>query len=294
VRRPFEDHAIFYAGKTVSGTPEFEAIDTLELSLTSSAGGEPEVQQGLPTAGKTDVRLDVTLDDLVKNEYFVAREQRRVIGRNCTVFRTGRTVESNTVAKATATDFVDVCIDESGLMLEEMAVNNGRVSLRIIAKEIALEPDLADDVFTIDLPPLGTADGAPVLEVVDRATIPNANLLQLSTVPAGFEHTGRYVLKQAPPAEAAATGVAPTSDTYVDVYVNDTLAIVVHQGPTAHEPQIDTTDAQTINIGLLGEAKLLPGVSGNSVIVNPTGLWFIHINATITMAEIQALAGQLR
>ena len=294
VRRPFDDHVIFYAGSEVSTTAEYEVIDNLGISSTSSSGAAPQVQQGLPTAGKTDVRLDVTLDDLVKNEYFVAREQRRVAGRNCTVFRTGRTVESNAVAKATDTDYVDVCVDESGLMLEEMSVNKGKVSLRIIATEIAIEPATDDSILTIDQPPLGTADGAPVLEEIDRTVSPNANLLRLATVPSGFEHTARYILKEAPAAEAAATGVAPTSDTYVDVYVNGTKSIVVHQGATQHEPQIDTTDAQTIDIGLFGEAKLLLGISGNSVIVNPTGMWFIHINATLPTADIQALAGQLR
>jgi hypothetical protein len=294
VRRPFDDHVIFYAGETVSETTEFEITDNLGLSATSSAGGAPQVQQGLPTAGKTDVRLDITLDDLVKSEYFTAREQRRVAGRNCTVFRTGRTVESNSVAKATDTDYVDVCVDESGLMLEEMAVNSGKVSLRVIATEIAFEPTFADDTFTINLPPLGTADGAPVLEEIDKDTSPNANLLRLATLPAGFEHKARYLLREAPAAEAAGAGVAPTKDTYVDVYVNGTKTVVVHQGPTANEPQIDTADAQTIDIGLLGQAKLLLGVSGNNVVANPTGMWFIHLNATLPSADIQALASQLR
>jgi len=293
VRRPFDDHVIFYAGEEVTDTPEFEVIDNLGLSSTIS-GGVPEVQQGLPTAGKTDVRLDITLDDLVKGEYFTAREQRRVAGRNCTVYRTGRTVESNSVAKATDTDYVDVCVDESGLMLEEMAVNSGKISLRVIATDIALEPTFADDRFTISAPPLGTADGAPVLESIDKDTIPNANLLRLPTVLEGFEHKGRYVLREAPSADAAAAGVAPTKDTYVDVYVNGTKAVVIHQGPTENEPQTDTTDAETIDIGLLGEAKMVLGVSGNTVVVNPTGMWFVHINATLPTADLQMLAGQLR
>jgi hypothetical protein len=293
VRRPFDDHVIFYAGEEVTDTPEFEVVDNLGLSSTIS-GGVPEVRQGLPTAGKTDVRLDITLDDLVKGEYFTAREQRRVAGRNCTVYRTGRTVESNSVAKATETDYVDVCVDESGLMLEEMAVNSGKISLRVIATDIAFDPAFPDDRFTISDPPLGTADGAPVLEAIDKDTIPSANLLRLPTVPEGFEHKARYVLREAPSADAAAAGVAPTKDTYVDVYVNGTKAVVIHQGLTENEPQTDTTDAQTIDIGLLGQAKMVLGVGGNTVVVNPTGMWFVHINATLPTADLETLAGQLR
>ena len=294
IRRPFDDHVTFYAGETVTDTTEFEVINNLGLSSTSSAGGEPQVQKGLPAAGKTDIRIDVTLDDLVKGGYFVAREQRRLLDRDCTVFRTGRTVESNVVAMATDTDYVDVCIDNAGLMLEEMAVNGGKVSLRVIASEVATEPEFAADVFTIEGAPLGTADGAPLLDEIDRATIPNANLLRLPTVPTGYEHKARYILREAPAAEAAGEGVAATKDTYVDLYVNGTKTLVIQQGPTKNEPQVDTTNAQPIDIGLLGSASLLLGVSGHAVITNPTGEWFIHLNGTMPAAELQGIAGQLR
>jgi len=39
---------------------------------------------------------------------------------------------------------------------------------------------------------------------------------------------------------------------------------------------------------------MLLGVSGNTVVVNPTGMWFVHINATLPTADLQTLAGQLR
>ena len=69
---------------------------------------------------------------------------------------------------------------------------------------------------------------------------------------------------------------------------------MIHQGPTDNEPQIDTTEAQNIDIGLLGQAKMLLGVSSNSVVTNPTGFWFVHIDATLPTADLETLAGQLR
>ena len=294
VRRPFDDHVIFYVGKNVTDTPEFESINNVGLTSTIQSSGPPQVQQALPAPVQTDVRLDVTLDDLIKGGQFVAREQRKVLDRECTVFRTGRTVESNVAAAATATDFVDVCVDSTGLMLEEMSVNSGKISLRVLATELTVAPDFPTDLFTISDPPLGTADGAPVLQEIDKNTSPNANLLVLPTVPEGFEHTARYILKQPPAADAAATGVAPTSDTYVDVYVNGTKSLIIQQGPTANEPQVDTSTAQPIDVGYLGQAKLLPGVSEQSIVLNPTGEWFIHLNATLANADLQAIAGQLR
>jgi hypothetical protein len=133
-----------------------------------------------------------------------------------------------------------------------------------------------------------------LLDEIDKNTLPNANMLALPTLPAGYEHKGRYVLREAPAADAAGAGVAPTKDTYVDVYVNGSRSLVIQQGATANETQVDTTDAQSIDVGLLGQAKLVLGVSGNSIIMNPTGEWFFHLNGAMTAAELQEFARQLR
>jgi hypothetical protein len=294
VRRPFDAHISFFAGRTDADAEEFESIVNLGLSSESTSGGEPEVRQSLPAAGRADVRLDVTLRDLVEGGSFIAREQRQVLGRPCTVYRTGRTVESNVAAKPTDNDYVDVCIDEAGLMLEEMSVNNEKVSLRVIATDITVAPEFGADEFTISQTPLGIADGAPVLTEIDKTVSPNANLLALPTPPEGFEHKARYLLREAPPAEAAATGVAPTKDSYVDVYVNGTRSLIIHQGPVAYEPQVDTTEAQTVNLALWGDVKLIPGIVGHSITMNPTGMWFVHLTASMTTADLQAATLQLR
>jgi hypothetical protein len=294
VRRPFDAHITFYAGQTVDDPKEFESVVNLGLSSESTSGGEPEVRHSLPAAGRADIRVDVTLPDLINGGYFTAREQRQLLGRLCTVYRTGRTLESNTAAQATDTDYVDVCIDESGLMLEEMSVNDSKISLRVIATEVNVAPEFGADEFTISKAPLGIADGAAVLTEIDKTVTPNANLLRLPTPPDGFEHKARYLLREAPSAEVAATGVAPTNDTYVDVYVNGTKTVIIHQGPVAYEPQVDTTDARNVDLGLWGEGKLVLGIAGHTVSVNPTGQWFIHMTATIPSADLQTLAGQLR
>jgi hypothetical protein len=294
VRRPFDARITFHSGRTDADPEEFSSTVNLGLSSESTSGGQPEIRQSLPAAGRADIRLDVTLRDLVDAGYFTAREQRQVLGRPCTVYRTGRTVESNVAAKATDSDYVDVCIDEAGLMLEEMAVNNSKVSLRVIATEVTVAPEFSADEFTITGTPLGTADGAPVLTEIDKTVPPHANLLSLATPPEGFEHRARYLLREAPGAEAAASGVAPTNDSYVDVYVNGTRTLVVHQGLVAYEPTVDTTDAQTVNLGPWGDGKLVLGITGHTITVNPTGQWFIHLTASMSSADLQAVATQLR
>ena len=193
----------------------------------------------------------------------------------------GRTVESNAVAKATDTDYVDVCIDESGLMLEEMAVNSGKVSLRILATEIEFEPTFAADIFTINLPPLGTADGAPVLDEIDKATIPNANLLHLATLPDGFEHKVGSV-EGAPqpkrPPKASPTKTATSTSTQRE---DDR----VHQGLTENERK-RTGPKNRRSTRLLGRKQALPRCSETRLSRSP-GMCSLHINATLRTEDIQ-------
>ena len=293
VRRPFDDHVIFYAGDTVTDTSEYDVIDNLGISSTSSGGDAPEVQQGLPTAGKTDVRLDVTLTTWSRTSTSSPANNAGspVATAPCSVpaapSRATPSPKRPTPTMSTSAS------TSQGSCSKRCRSTTGKVSLRVIATDIAIEP--ADDDSIHHRRAL-RSEQPTVRRCSKRSTghDPQREPLASGDSADGYEHKARYVLKEAPSADAAATGVAPTSDTYVDVYVNGTMAFVIHQGAAQHEPQIDTTEAEPIDIGLLGEAKLVLGVGGNTVVANPTGMWFVHINATLPTADHQTLAGQLR
>ena len=59
----------------------------------------------------------------------------------------------------TATDYTDACIDSAGLMLEEVSVQGGALSERIIATAVDNPATVTDATFAITGTPTALADG---------------------------------------------------------------------------------------------------------------------------------------
>jgi hypothetical protein len=293
VQRPFDDKAVYYAGRAPQPSTEFKAITNLGLGASSSTDGPYEIRQLLPNTSTNDPRYDITLDDLINNGFYVRRERREYNGRQCTVFRTGRTVQNEIVGLATAKDYVDICIDDSGIVLEQVSVNSGKFSLRILAQSIETAPTLAGDEFYIVGTPLGNADGAPEMVELDLDAKPVDTFVQLDQAPAGFEHKARYRFRDALSAQESAAGL-PEKDTYVDVYLKGTQAIVIQQGKVENEPQNDRTTATKVDVPSLGaDAEMVFAVAGPTVYGKTTDTWFVHVFGTLTAKDVQGIASQL-
>ena len=136
IRRPFDGAVYSRDGAPPGGTEQWHAISNFGLysdttANTSGTGGDQpgsttQVQKAIPQTALGDFRLDATLDDLV-TATFVRAEARQVLGRNCQVYRTRQPGSFGTAAP-TASDYTDACIDEAGLMLEEVSVQGERPS----------------------------------------------------------------------------------------------------------------------------------------------------------------------
>lgn len=137
-----------------------------------------------------DWRFDATLDDLVASGKFELKERREVAGRQCQVYRTGSPVEANTVTAATETDYADMCIDASGLVLEEVVYLSGGPYQHVIAT--AVSEDAVDDI-AVDGEPTD-----PTTSFTDIGTdaAPADGYWTLSTVPEGYELVGRYAYSE--------------------------------------------------------------------------------------------------
>ena len=92
VRRPFEmRYRIADEGKL--DTPLYDLIVT-NAHRTERSTGEPEAtERATPVLLPYGARLDATLRDLVDNGFFTRRERRKLLGTNCTVYRTGAAIE---------------------------------------------------------------------------------------------------------------------------------------------------------------------------------------------------------
>jgi hypothetical protein len=214
------------------------------------------------------------------------------------VYRTGQAIETLQVEAPTDADHADVCIDRAGLVLEEVAVVAGKLSFREVALEVDDAASLGDDVFAIQGDPLPLGQGGSELRPLDPSAAPTAGYWQFATAPPGFEHRGRYVLREPAP-ESSSTTTAPGTtsaplESYVDVYVNGPTMLVVHQGPSAAEPTRDTTRAPALDAGGLGSGHLLAGLVGSTLVTEPRTGWFVEITATLPSTTIGELAVTLQ
>jgi hypothetical protein len=203
-----------------------------KASVTDASGTTVSVRPA--GAGTYDWRLDATLEDLVASGKLTLQERREVAGRECQVYRTGSPLESGSVTDATETDYAEMCIDASGLLLEEVVYASGLPSQHVIATAVSEDPveDIAVDGEPTDTTTSFTdiaSDAAPV-----------DGYWSLSTVPEGYELVGRYaytVPGQLPDdtttdttvpvdttAAPTATTAAPTDSSVADSTATDSTA----------------------------------------------------------------------
>ncbi len=304
VRRPFDAAIEGKAGAPPGTSQQWKSISNLGLYSDTSSGSDPEVSHVLPQTALADLRLDAVLGDLVQDGSFTPREQRKVLGRTCQVYRTGAPLETFSVAKATATDYADACIDESGLLLEEVTAVSGKLGGRMVATSVDDQATPANTTFAITGTPAALADGGAELASLDLAQAPVPGYWVLDP-PTGYQHTGRYRLRQqsAPPANGSdvpATTEAPAPtilESYVDVYAKGTTVLVVQQGAKAAEQAPDASDPtkQTATLGTLGTVETHIGLTGTTLIAHPANKadWFVHVTASTPLAQLEQLATPL-
>jgi hypothetical protein len=311
VRRPFDGVVYSKEGAPPGGAEQWHAVSNFGMysdTTTSATGNRPgsttQVQKALPQSALGDFRLDATLDDLVTAGTFVRAEARQVLGRECQVYRTGQPLESFGTSAPTDSDYTLACIDDAGLMLEEVSVQGGKLGERIIATQVDTEPAITDATFAITGTPQVLADGGTELDPIDPATVPVPGYWRLDAAPAGYTMQGRYLLRHAAnpatdetgAATTTATGTAPTIvDSYVDVYVAADKAIIVTQGPSTGEPSTQTTGGITGDVGTLGSTTAVASLTGSALVAYPAtpAGWYVHVAGTVPRATVQQLAQSL-
>jgi hypothetical protein len=307
VQRPFQTHIDSRTGAPPGGAAQWSIISDLGVSSSSTTGDEsPSVDTITPSAGIGDWRLDAVLDDLVADKTFVLRERRALLGRDCQVYRTGSPLENYSVTAPTAATYADVCIDASGLVLEQVAVSNGAVLEHLTATAVDVAPTLTDDDFAVTEPPATLAQGGMSLVLIDGPPT-DASYWSFPTPPAGYTLLGRYTLSQ----NATDSGtVSPTGDStgdstplgtttvvvsYVDVYKNGADTIVVLQGPTSVEPTADAPGADATSTAL-GAVTVDSKLTGSQIVAHPTSTadWFVQVSGTVPRATLLAMTGAMQ
>ncbi len=315
IRRPFDGAVTSKVGAPPGTEEQWHALSNFGLYSDTTAGTTDksgtqsapttQVQKALPQSALGDFRLDATLDDLVTSGTFVRAETREVLGRTCQVYRTGQPLESFATKAPTDTDYTDACIDNAGLMLEEVSVQSGSLAERIIATAVDVQPTtITDASFAITGDPTPLASGGTELNPIDATTVPVPGYFVLDAPPDGYTFQGRYQLRHAanPASSTDATttttvaGQAPTIvDSYVDVYVAGDKTIVITQGPTTGEPDSQTTGGIAGQIGALGSTEAVAGLTGSTLVAHPASPagWYVHVSGTVPLATVQQVAEAL-
>ncbi|HLG00191.1 MAG TPA: hypothetical protein VI916_06960 [Acidimicrobiia bacterium] len=214
-------------------------------------------------------------------------ERRRMtaIDRECDVYR----VRSGSSS-------VDVCVDASRLVLETYEVIDDKPPAHRVAIELDVSPAITADTF--DLP--GT-EGAPAHEgggstlAVDATTRPPVETwYELSTVPAGFTHRGRYEV--IPPDNTVATADWPENTTsVVDVWVNGPVFFAVDQGGTRGRtpPFSDSPRAEAVTVAGFDGAEFVAGVRWSEVRADLGEGRYVRVYGTVDRETLLRVARSL-
>lgn len=304
VRRPFSTHIANLSGPPPGGDLQQTIISDLGLYATSSAGDETQsVEAILPGAGIGDWRLDATLGDLVDDGTFQLGERRTLLGRECQVYRTGSPLENYALTKPTDTTYADLCIDASGLLLEQVAVDQGALLEHLTATAVDTAPTLTNDDFAITGTPTSIDDGGSVLTPIDGVPS-DASYWTMSQAPTGYTLQGRYTWQQAA-TDAASQGIGPDASTgeptnvvtsYVDVYTSGPDVLVVLQGPTSVEPATDTDPGVDVSSSSLGKVTAESKLTGSQLVAHPAATpdWFVQVSSTTSRQQLLDMTALLQ
>ena len=286
VQRPFDGRVAILEGEPPGGASRFEGRSTFGVYANYTEAGAVQAAADAPTVALGDLRLTSSLDELVRQGLFVLGDRRRAkLGnqtRECQTYRTGSPLQSLKITAPNETDYVDVCLDSTGLILEEVVVAGGKPSQRLIATSLDLQPTFDPGLFRIDAERVGPDQGGAIVTEVDRTTAPAPGYWAPNASPAGFTHQGRYK-------------VEGKNTSWADVYVRGIDLVTIRQGAPAAEPELtEAGPGSDVDLGPLGAGKLLLRTIGPTVVGHPGAEAFVHVAGTISPAEVQALASSLR
>ncbi|HVM10773.1 MAG TPA: hypothetical protein VM345_20090 [Acidimicrobiales bacterium] len=295
-KRPFDSRLDTKEGAPPGGETFSSRIGTYLLTSTESSGA-PSVLQVAPALPPTDLRLEVALPEAVERGLVERREVRRVADRLCQIYRSRQTLAA-VVEPPTDTDHADTCVDEAGLVLEEVVTADGQVLTRRVAVEVDEDPTLADDLFAVDGDPVPAASGGGFVRRVKAGSTPPGEFLVLDEAPEGFEYLGRFSVV---PPQPENFGDDPLRESFrragvVDAWRRGVDIVAIDQGGTLRggEAFQPTAGAPKIEVAPFGEAELLLSGAGVELRAPRDGGRYVRIYGTIPIEELRAIAGRLR
>lgn len=299
VRRPFDGRVQSSIGGRKTGD---RASRFGQLIITTGEGPRTLISPPSPATG--DVRLSPALADATEEGWLEVRERRKVIGRECQVYRAGSTAVSGTLVpvNTTAGEHSDLCIDEAGLLLEEVWFKDGLPLQRRVATSLETGKAYPDETFRLaaDEPALTIDQGNGFMREVDPASAFEGTVYRLTAPPEGAQYLGRFVVQPPTlspfqsPLDTAAERREQVS--MIDVWVRGRDSFVFSQTIAADISAVpsDAKTAQTFELGPVGTAATVLDLRANEVRVELPEARFLRIAGSVSRQELVDLAGSLR
>lgn len=228
----------------------------------------------------------------------VRREVREVAGRRCQVWRTGDELAATTFLPPNDRDYIDLCVDATGLVLEEWQVSKGKAVRQRVALRVQ-EGGVTDaDVRTLPQEVTVPIDrgGGSVRETEPTAQ-PVGPFLEIPTPPAGFTHRGRFSV--VPPTSALTESDdrrGRVTASVTDVYESGADAIIVERGGVLDlsDPWLPDDRLPDVDLGpAIGTGEFVPGTFGGEVRALLGSGRYLRIYGSASLVTLADLARSL-
>ena len=200
--------------------------------------------------------VDAVRPDLIVHDE--SGDVRRIAGRTCEMHQLGSALLDGD-GTFTAGDDVDVCVDERGLILEQLERVDGELTRRWIATSVDTAPSATDaDFHLAGVKARPAKAGGGSVQDIEPTTAPPGSFWQLDAPPPGFTRLGRYAV--VPPQGADPDDEKTRAQVVagvVDVFVRGSDTVVVNQGGTLGHvppPLPPVTGSAGVDLGVLAKA----------------------------------------
>ncbi len=296
VGRPFESRTVSLLGPP-PGTARQSVRATSFGALENLAGdtSRPLIIQTAPDLAGGDLRVDIALSELEAAGRAIRREVRTVAGRRCQVFRFAEPILSGTIKPyvAGSDSYADECIDDGGMVLEDVWVTEGERLRRKVATSVSEAVAVS---VSVTGPFVEPRQGGGAVRDVDPASHSIGDSYELPT-PAGFTYRGRYAVVPPQPVDPNdPSGRSKLVAGTADVWVRGSDVIILDQGGTlgGGAPFGEDETARVAEAGAAGRGRLVLDLRMNEVRVLVGGGHYVKVRATLPSSELRALAATLR
>lgn len=296
VWRPFEARQEARPGEPPGGEIQSVQIDVLgDLALLRPAT-DPLVLAVPPGPGGPDLRPRAVLADLLARRAVDRREIREVEDRRCQVYRFGSTITGGVLATndPTTGEWADVCIDEDGLVLEEIWVIDSKVVRRRLAVAVIVNPPRDPKLLAYDPNARVTPElGGGSVRKVAAGTRPGGEWWEAPAPPDGFTYLGRYAVVPAQLRSPSSGTIGDTNATIADVWTSGPDLVVVDQTVDEAPASRELADAEPVDLGDLGAGAAARSMRLSEVRAVTPGGRLLRVYGTVRLDTLIELARSL-